>query len=184
MNKQKEKTTLTLRIPQWVVKSIWRSLPLALVFTFIAYTIAITPIYSKMTQSSGGREWQNEDYFAGVPSFMGDSFRINPYRYIESSDINSIEKQYSNRKNVLGTPIEVSLFSRFRLACRALFSYKGLRFIVLMWVLSFGILWVYDHYRFSVKIISDNDKENTSQVEESIIPESDTSKKEESGREE
>ena len=180
---EKEKKTLTLRIPQWVVKSIWRSFPFAVILTIISYSIAISAFYSKTTEYWGGSKKFEDHYEIRTPSFMGGSSEFEPSNHLPVETRKILSSYFSNSVDFIPAKFKLPLISRITLACKAMFSWKGLRFLVLMWILSWGFLWVYDHYRFSVKIISDNDKENTSQVE-SIIPESDTSKKEKSGREE
>lgn len=184
MNMEKEKTTLTLRIPQWVIKYIWKCFLLAIVLTIVSYSIAIHPYYTKTTiikQEILDRnlltvEHVNEDCIVSIPLFMSDAtFHFGHHRYGDTDVF--ITTHYDSLKNVSEGKLKIPLYARLYYAFKAMISWKGLRFFVLIWLLSFGILWFYDHYRFSVKIISDDEKEPNPHIEEPIMPESDTSKK-------
>lgn len=167
-----KKVTLTLRIPKWIVKYLWKSLPLAIILTVISYTIAINPYehYRKSISRYAIDPYEMDESWTSPPRFMGDSFRYSPYNFLTR------ETRYPGVDLKTGKNIRMPILFRVYLAGKTMLSWKGLRFFILMWVLSFGILWVYEHYRFSVKIISDDDKEKTSRVEENTSPESDLSK--------
>lgn len=149
-----KKVTLTLRIPKWVIKYIWRGLPLAIVLTIVSYTIAIDPYehYEKRTNNYSLQEYVLAERRTTTPSFMGDSFQYRPYGH--SLTINS---RYPGVDSATGKNIRMPILYRVYLAGQTFLSWKGLRFFLLMWILSFCLIWIYDHYRFSVKIVSDDE---------------------------
>ena len=168
-----KKVTLTLRIPKWIVKSLWKSLPLAIILTVISYTIAIDPDehYEKRINNYSLQEYVLAERRTTPPPFMGDSFQYRPYGHFLT-----INSRYPGVDSATGKNIRMPILYRVYLAGQTFLSWKGLRFFVLMWILSFCLIWIYDHYRFSIKIISDDDKEKTSRVEENSLPNSDLSK--------
>lgn len=132
-----------IRLPKISPKIALICLPLAVLLSLIVYATAMKPVehYEVTNNYNSKVGLVSRSVFmdvakAEIPSFLGDTYMYNPYRHFFSyrhyplHSLNFDEKLYYPK---------MPLLFRLRVAIMIMCSWKGLRFIILMWVLLYGI---------------------------------------------
>ena len=165
-----EKKEVSIRIPQKVIKTFLSSLPWAVFLTLVVYftTVKIEQYWKQRYDHRTGHpyEYVNEVY-VDVPSFLGNSYSFDPFKKkilgifnyhqlvatggIFSSSVEEQEKMPTHIK--AATKLSV------------LFSWKGLRFFVLVFLCVYGCICFYNTYHISLKIIAENQEEKPADSE-------------------
>ncbi|MBR5660630.1 MAG: hypothetical protein IKW99_03680 [Bacteroidales bacterium] len=137
------------KLPKISFKTILYSLPLAFCFSLFTYAVAMKPVEhyvvkSFNVQDKNGKPTSimNYTYFmdvskAEISTFLGDTYRYNPYKSINTYFDYPLRSSFGHK--VSQYP-KMPLLFRLRVALMILLSWKGLRFFIIMWLLSYGIL--------------------------------------------
>lgn len=135
----------SIKLPKISLKVALQSFVLAFCMSLTIYAIAMKPVEHykiNFTDTVGFRHYYMDVAQAEIPSFLGDTYYYNPYKTLFSyRDYPlSVVSKYSPQANDIKYPSMPLLF-RLRLALMILLSWKGLRFFLLMWLFSYGIVW-------------------------------------------
>ena len=137
-----------IKLPKISSKVAKWCIPLAFVISLIVYAIAMKPS-EQYTVDESGNVSVDVISKAKIPSFLGETHHYFPYDTILS--YRGYPTYTPTRNEGLHCP-KMPLLFRLRVALMIMYSWEGLRFFILMWLLSYGIvMFIKSKTQFNLK---------------------------------
>lgn len=134
------------KLPKITLKSFLLSVTLAFFLSLSVYAIAMKPVehykveprFNEMVYPKVflGYDYYMDDSKAEIPSFLGNTYNYSPYKTV----ITYLDYPLFFSREVVSEYPKMPLLFRLRISLMIMLSWKGLRFFILMLLLSYWII--------------------------------------------
>lgn len=170
-----DKKEVTISIPQWVIKTLKKSTPWAILFTLVVYfaSVKIEQKWDKRYDSAIQHQYKYvKEIVVTVPSFLGNSYSFNPFKQkiLGIFEYNKLVTLGGIFASLEEEQSKMPVYIKIAIVFSVLLSWKGLRFFILSLICAFGCVWFYNNYHISFNVIPESKEEDPSETTDQEMP--------------